>query len=96
MTGKSRKWPAKEYDVKFYVTWHQNRRVFDIKRDGVPTGTFSSDKTTAIGLAIAHAKRVAEQGNSACVYAYSQDGNRAVKWDSLGLDTGTTRQSHND
>jgi hypothetical protein len=66
MAGINRGRPAKEYDVKFYVTWNQVRRAFDIKRDGVPTGGFSQDKSTAIGLAIADAQRVVVKGNTTC------------------------------
>jgi hypothetical protein len=82
MSGISRGRPAKEYDIKFYVAWNQVRRAFEIKRDGVPTGGSSRDKSTAIELAITDAVRVVAQGNTACVYAYNQDGNRIVQWDS--------------
>ncbi len=80
MAGMKRGRPAKEYDVKFYVTWNQVRRAFDVRRDGVPTGGFAQDKITAIGLAIVEAQRVVVKGNTACVYAYNQDGNRIVEW----------------
>jgi hypothetical protein len=81
---RSRVRPAKEYDIKFYVVWNQDRRAFDVKRDGVPTGHFAKDKSTAIDLAIAKAQLLTSQGSSACVYAYSQHGNRVVQWESFG------------
>ncbi len=84
MTEQSQKRPASAYDVKFYVTWSQDRRAFGIKRDGVPTGTFSRDKNAAIGLAIAEAARIRASGQTACVYSYNEDGNRSVEWDTLG------------
>jgi hypothetical protein len=34
MAGINRKRTAKEYDVKFYVTWNQIRGAFDKKRTG--------------------------------------------------------------
>jgi hypothetical protein len=92
MKGKSSKRPAKDYDVKFYVTWNQDRRLFDIKRDGVTTGGFARDKITAIGLAIADAQRVSAQGDTACVFAYSQHGNRVVEWESYGLGASSAPQ----
>jgi hypothetical protein len=92
MIGKSSKRLAKDYDVKFYVTWNQDRRLFDIKRDGVTTGSFARDKITAIGLAIADAQRVSAQGNTACVVAYSQHGNRVVEWESHGLGASSAPQ----
>jgi hypothetical protein len=90
--GKSEKRPSKDYDVKFYVMWNQDRRLFDIRRDGVATGGFARDKITAIGLAIADARRASAQGNSACVVAYSQHGNRVVEWESHGLGASSAPQ----
>jgi hypothetical protein len=67
MAGINRKRTAKEYDVKFYVTWNQIRGAFDKKRNGIPTGGFSHNESSAIGLAITYAERLVPQGNTACV-----------------------------
>jgi hypothetical protein len=85
MPGNNRGPAGKGYDVKFYVSWNQLRRSFDIRRDGMLTGESARDRSSAIAIAIKNAQRIVAQGTTACVYAYTSNGNRKVEWESSSV-----------
>jgi hypothetical protein len=68
-------------DMKFAIVWNEARRSWDIHREGVPTGGFAYDRSTAIGLAIKAAGFEAIEGLRAVVTS-TLDGKTKIEWSS--------------
>ena len=67
--------------IKFQIVWNESRRSWDIHREGKPTGGFSYDRSTAIGLAIKAAEFEAIEGIKAVVTS-TLDGKTKIEWSS--------------
>ena len=72
--------PRKNYDVEFLILWNEARRSFEVKRDGLATGTFAKAKSTAIALAMRAAQFENREGKTAVVCSINSDGKSVVEW----------------
>lgn len=68
-------------DHEFSVVWSQERARFDVCRDGVRSGAFARDRSTAIGIAIREARQEALLTGFKIVVSSMLDGKRVVEWD---------------
>jgi hypothetical protein len=68
-------------DHEFRVAWNQERSRFDVYRDTERTAAFSSQRGTAVGLAIREAKQEALLTGKKIRVTSTNYGKRVVEWD---------------